>query len=50
MGKMTILLSDKVEEQLRIYIAKKYPTETYGKISQIIEDALKLFLKGENPS
>lgn len=45
MGKMTIILSDEVEEQLRKYIAKKYPTETYGKISKIIEDALKQFLK-----
>ncbi len=49
MGKITILLSDEVEEQLRRYIAKKYPTETYGKISEIIEVSIKHFLKEENP-
>jgi hypothetical protein len=41
---MTIMLSKEVEEDLRKYVARKYPTEIYGKISFVIEQALKEYL------
>jgi hypothetical protein len=45
MGKITIMLTPETEKSLRTYIAKKYPTEIYGKISEIIETALKEYLQ-----
>ena len=30
---------------MRKYVARKYPTETYGKISFVIEQALKKYLE-----
>jgi hypothetical protein len=45
MPKLTIMLSDKTNRQLREYVAKEYPMEPYGKISQVIEDSLKVYLK-----
>jgi hypothetical protein len=45
MGKMVIIIDDKLEDQLRRYISQKYPTETYGKIRQVVEEALKQYLK-----
>jgi len=47
MGKLTIIISDEVEERLRVYIAKQYPTEIYGKLSEVVELALKEFLEKE---
>ncbi|HMK95684.1 MAG TPA: hypothetical protein VK536_09845 [Candidatus Limnocylindrales bacterium] len=48
MGKLTIVLSEKTENDLRKYVAKKYPTEIYGKISFVIEQALLKYFE-ENP-
>jgi hypothetical protein len=48
MGKLTVVINDEVERKLRIYIAKKYPTEIYGKLSEVIELALREFLRKEN--
>ncbi len=45
MGKLTIMLSKETEENLRKYVAQKYPTETYGKMSFVIEQALKKYLE-----
>jgi hypothetical protein len=45
MGKLVVIIDDKLEERLRRYIASKYPTETYGKIKQIIEQALTEYLQ-----
>jgi len=45
MGKIVVIIDDKLEERLRRYIASKYPTETYGKIKQIIEQALTEYLQ-----
>jgi len=45
MGKLVIIIDDKLEEKLRRHISHKYPTETYGKIKQIIEEALTEYLQ-----
>jgi hypothetical protein len=45
MGKLTLNLSDKLEETLRTYISKKYPQQTFGKISEITEKALAEYLE-----
>ncbi len=44
MGKIMIVLDDLLEEKLRLYIANKYPTEPYGKLKSVIEEALREFL------
>jgi hypothetical protein len=41
---LTIILTKETEKRLREHIAKKYPTEVYGKISQVIEEAVKEYL------
>ena len=38
------MLNDETEKKLRLYIAKKYPMGTYGKISEIINEALEAYL------
>ena len=45
MGKLVVIIDDKLEERLRRYIARKYPTETYGKIKLVIEQALNEYLQ-----
>ncbi len=45
MGKLVVIIDDKLEEKLRRFIAQKYPTETYGKIKRIIEEALTEYLQ-----
>lgn len=44
MGRLTIILEDDLEKRLREYIARNYAEETYGKISQIINESLRRFL------
>jgi len=44
LGKVTILLDDELEKDLRKYIAEFYPEETYGKLSMIMNEALKHWL------
>ena len=48
LGKLTIILSNDVEEDLRNYVASKYPLQTYGKISFVIEKALEKYLAEED--
>ena len=48
MGRINIMLSDETENNLRDYISKKYPRQTFGKISELIEQTLKEYLKN-NP-
>ena len=45
MPKLTILISEETNNNLRDYVAKKYPREPYGKLSEITEEAIKEFLK-----
>jgi hypothetical protein len=48
MPKLTIMLTDETNKKLRDYVSKTYPQKTFGKISQVIEEALKQYL--EKPS
>jgi len=45
MGKLTVIIDDSLERELRNYIAHKYPERPYGKLTQVIEEALRDFLK-----
>ena len=46
MGKMTIVLSDEMEEKLRDHVRMKY-RKPFGKISSVIEEAVKELLEKE---
>ena len=41
MGKITIKLTDETESKLRKYVTAHYPEKPYGKLSLIVEKALK---------
>jgi len=45
MGKITITLSDDIEKKLRQFVTAKYPEKPYGKLSEVVEEALKDWLK-----
>ncbi|MFH0897457.1 MAG: hypothetical protein V1850_05365 [Candidatus Bathyarchaeota archaeon] len=45
MGKITISLTDTLEKQLREYVTKKYPEKPFGKLSGVVEEALKDWFK-----
>jgi Arc/MetJ-type ribon-helix-helix transcriptional regulator len=45
MGKLSIEISDQVEEKIRRYIAANFWRNPKGKLSEIIEEALKDWLK-----
>jgi hypothetical protein len=45
MGKLSIEISDQVEEKVRRYIAENFWRNPKGKLSEIIEEALKDWLK-----
>ena len=40
-----MLLDDEVEEELRSYISREFAQGTYGKLSQVVNDAVTYFLK-----
>ena len=44
MAKITINLTDETESKLRKYVTTKYPEKPYGKLSLIVEEALKEWL------
>lgn len=44
LGKVTVTLSDEVEKKLRQFVTTKYPEKPYGKLSQVVEEALKNWL------
>jgi hypothetical protein len=46
MGKITITLSDKTEKALRSYVTSKHPEKPFGKLSEIVEEALIEYLDG----
>lgn len=41
MGKITIIIDDELEQRLRKYIFKRYEAKWYGKLSEVIEEAVK---------
>jgi hypothetical protein len=45
MVKIVFNLNDELNEKLRQYINKKWPLKTYGRIKEVIEDALTEYLK-----
>ncbi len=45
MGKITISLRDDLEKQLREYVTKNYPIKPFGKLSYVVEEALKEWFK-----
>lgn len=45
MGKLTITLDDEVEKQLRNFVTSKYPEKPFGKLSEIVNRALKEFME-----
>ena len=45
MGKITISLPDDLEKQLREYVTRNYPVKPFGKLSKVVEEALKEWLK-----
>ena len=45
MGKITVTLKEQVEDALRLYVSKKYPKQTYGKLSLIVNKAVKEWLE-----
>lgn len=44
MAKITINLTDETESKLRKYVTTKYPEKPYGKLSRVVEEALKEWL------
>ena len=48
MGRVAILLEDEIEQKMRKYIAKKWPLETYGKLSHVVNEALKEYFEEKN--
>ena len=44
MGKITVSLRDVTERRLREYVTKRYPEKPYGKLSLVVEEALKEYL------
>jgi len=45
MGKITVTLDDEVEKKLRAFVTSKYPEKPFGKLSQIVNEAVKEYLK-----
>lgn len=45
MVKVVINLDEQLNEKLRLFINKKYPLRSYGKIKEVIEAALKEYLQ-----
>jgi len=44
MGKITITIHDEIEKKLRQFVTTNYPEKPYGKLSQVVEEALKEWL------
>lgn len=45
MAKITITLSDETEKKLRSYVTSKYPEKPFGKLSEVVEEALIEYLE-----
>ena len=44
MGKITVVISDKVNNEFRKFIAKEYPTDTFGKLSHLSDLYVSCYL------
>jgi Arc/MetJ-type ribon-helix-helix transcriptional regulator len=45
MGKISVEVSDEVEKKIRKYIADHYWQNPFGKLSEIVEEALKMWIE-----
>lgn len=45
MGKITVTLEDNVEKKLRIYVSQNFPEQPFGKLSEVVNQAVKEFLE-----
>jgi hypothetical protein len=45
MAKITITLTDETEKKLRSYVTSKYPEKPFGKLSNVVEEALIEYLE-----
>ena len=45
MPKLTVMITKEIDDNLRDYIARKYPRESYGKLSEITINALKEYIE-----
>jgi Arc/MetJ-type ribon-helix-helix transcriptional regulator len=45
MGKISVEISDELENKIRKYIAEHYWKNPFGKLSEIVEEALKLWIE-----
>jgi Arc/MetJ-type ribon-helix-helix transcriptional regulator len=45
MGKISVEISDELENKIRKYIAEHYWKNPFGKLSKIVEEALKLWIE-----
>jgi hypothetical protein len=45
MGKISVEVSDEIEKKIRKYIADRYWQNPFGKLSQIVEEALKMWIE-----
>ena len=45
MGRITISLTDETEKKLRSYVTSKYPKQTFGKLSEVVETSVKEYLE-----
>ena len=44
MGKITVMVPKDVEDDLRDYVAEKYPRKTYGKLGEVVAKAVRYYL------
>lgn len=44
MAKITVMVADPVEKELRDYVAQKYPQNTYGKLGEVVTKAVQYYL------
>jgi metal-responsive CopG/Arc/MetJ family transcriptional regulator len=48
MPKITLMIPDDLNDELREYVTKKFPKEPYGKLSEVTQKALREYIKN-NP-
>lgn len=44
MGKITVMIPDALEREVRSYIAKEFAQQPYGKLSEFVTKSLELLL------
>lgn len=45
MGKITVIIDDDIEEWVRNYVTQNYPQKPFGKLSEVVNKALKDFME-----